>query len=237
MAEVLAVLEVAGCITEIVQGLYDYISAVKSAKDDILKLTQELFALKGALEHFDVQDGRAAAPQASQPLAAEVQGMLRMTRETLDAIQKKLGLGTASLPRGKGTSSKINRAVSALAWPFKSGDIDRYLITLERAKTWFIMVLMRDSTETMGSIYAEVQELSKAVHEDIISKKAEQMQQELDTIIKWLSPVNTSEELAKASISRVPGTGQWIWDQTFSDWAQSPKSTRAFIWIAGKCKS
>lgn len=57
MADVVfGAVEVAVCITEVVKLLYNYINGVKDAKDDIRKLTQELFALKGALEHFSLHD-------------------------------------------------------------------------------------------------------------------------------------------------------------------------------------
>jgi hypothetical protein len=244
MAEVLIALEVAGCITEVVQGLYDYIAAVKGAKDEILRLTQELFALKGALEHFDAQtskttgdgdgDGDGEASGRLNPtVAAEVQGMLRMTRDTLDAIQKKLTAGLG--PSGPG-SSRLGRAVAVLKWPLRSDDVAKYLATLERAKTWFIMVIMRDANETVGAVYAEVQQLAGVVHEDVVSRKLEQMQLQAEEVVKWLSPCDSAEELARACVARVPGTGQWIWDGEFAEWEDGPKRTKPIYWITGKCR-
>jgi hypothetical protein len=221
MAEVLGALEVALATTEVLKLLYKYISAVKGAKDDIRKLTEELFALKGALEHFDMQ----AKSDVETPMSQEVQGMLKMTYDTLKAIHKKLGNSN------RGT---IGRAVQSLSWPFRSGDIDKYLVTLERAKTWFIMVIMRDSTETTSAMYSEVQRLSTAVHEDIILRRVDTMLKEADEAMKWLSPVNSADELARACKDKLPGTGLWIWDLQFAGW-ENDLETQPFFWIAGKC--
>jgi hypothetical protein len=101
--EVFGFLEVALCISDVIPRLYDYISAVKSAREEIRKLTQELFALRGAVEHFQAQ--KNANRDSSLP--PDVQGMLRMARDTLETILKKLGK----------PPSRIGRAVEGLVWP------------------------------------------------------------------------------------------------------------------------
>lgn len=127
MAEALGLLDTALAITDVVQRLYSYISAVKSARDEIRKLTQELFALKGALGHFDVQNKAGLGPHLDE----EVQGMLKMTRDTLDTIQKELD------PPG----NALGRSVQSLKWPFRSGDIEsiwRQLRGQRHGSSWLL---------------------------------------------------------------------------------------------------
>nr|XP_036577861.1 ankyrin repeat protein [Colletotrichum truncatum]KAF6784957.1 ankyrin repeat protein [Colletotrichum truncatum] len=224
MAEVLSVIEVALCITEVVERLCTFISTVKSAKDDIRKLTQELLALKGALEHFDVQTQKGMFT----PLQGQVQSMLGMTQETLDAIRKKLGT-----PK----DSKMGRAVQSLAWPFRTGDVEKYLATVERAKTWFIMVLMRDSLDTTASVFSEMQKLTTMVHEDIISRKTDRMLSETAELLKWLSPVDSKSKLLDSVADRLPGSGQWIHAGRFSVWESGRPTEWPVFWITGRSGS
>jgi hypothetical protein len=222
MAEAIAVIEVVVVIGEVVNGLYEYISSVKDAKDDIRKLTTELFAIKGALEHFDVQSKSAM----DEAVHTQSQSMLAMTRDTLKSIEKKIGP----------PKSGIGRAFQNLAWPFRSDDVDKYMGRLERAKTWFIMVIMRESTDTTAAIHVEMQRLSTALHEDIITRRTDSMMKEAEELMKWLAPFDSRAELEKATVDRVPGTGEWIWDDEFSSWAEGQPSERQFRWIMGKCK-
>lgn len=153
--------------------------------------------------------------------------MLKMTGETLDAIKKKLDP----------PANALGCAVQKLKWPFQSGDIEKYMTTLERAKTWFIMVIMRDSTDTTAAIYAEVQRLASAVREEVVLRKTDLMLRETEEIIKWLSPVSSAEELARACQDRLPGTGRWIWDDQLTAWENGDPGSHPFFWITGKCQS
>ncbi|EXA31813.1 hypothetical protein FOVG_16955 [Fusarium oxysporum f. sp. pisi HDV247] len=224
MAEAVAALEVAGAIGDVVRRLYKYISAVKSAKDEILKLTTELSALKVALEYFDNQS------QSDLRLLRyeQVQDMLRLIRDTLLSMQKKLGLA----PSG------FDHAITILAWPFHSSDVAKYLSTLERSKTWFTMVILYDSKESLTSLYAEVQRLSSAIQDDITSRKTDTMLKEVEEVVKWLAPVNSAEELTRARKDRASGTCQWIWDRNLITWRDSSgPSKQPLFWITGKSGS
>jgi hypothetical protein len=220
----ISIAELSITITEVVERLYEYIVAVKDAKRDILRLTQELFALKGALEHLDSQSKKA---QLDDSIAAQVDSMLCLTRETLDDIQKKL----------VSPKSGFGRAMQRLAWPFQAGDIDKYLNAIERSKTWFIMVLMTDSSDTTLAIQDELKSLAAVVHEDIIARQTDSMMRELSEFLKWLAPFESAEELSKARASRVAGSGQWIWDSTMTAWVNDEKMPQQMIWVTGRCNS
>jgi hypothetical protein len=98
------------------------------------------------------------------------------------------------------------------------------------------MMSMQDSTEAMASIYVEMQNLSSAVHEHIIEQRKESMLKETDEVIKWLSPVNSSDDLARVCNDQLPGTGQWIWDGQFAVWEDGTPTTQPIFWIGGKCE-
>ncbi|KAH6895227.1 ankyrin repeat protein [Thelonectria olida] len=224
MAEVaFGALEAAVCITEIVKLLHSYITGVKEAKDDIRKLTQELFGLKGALEHFDLHD-----THIDKTIQPQVDGMLEMTQETLNDIQRRIG---------KPPSSGLGKVARSLSWPFKSGEIQKHVNTIERAKTWFIMIILKDTSETTLAIYDQVKALAEILHQDIIEKQATKMIQERDQLLEWLAPVNAQEMIKKAAQNKIPGTGRWIMDEAFSDWLELPDSKKPIVWITGKSGS
>ncbi|OHE91467.1 ankyrin repeat protein, partial [Colletotrichum orchidophilum] len=224
MAEALTVIEVALCITEVVERLCKYVSAVKNAKDDIRKLTQELLALKGAMDHFHIQNEQSL----DNPLQEQARSMLKMTQETLDAIRKRLGT-----PK----TSSLGRAIQGLAWPFRQDDIETYFATVERAKTWFIMVLMRDSLDTTTCVFTEMQKLAALVHEDIVARRTDRMLEETADLLKWLSPVDSEDKLVSSRHDRAPGTGKWIFDVYFLDWKRGSPTECPIFWITGRSGS
>ncbi|KAF7546581.1 hypothetical protein G7Z17_g8338 [Cylindrodendrum hubeiense] len=190
--------EVAVCITEVVKLIYNYVNGVKDAKDDIRKLTQELFALKGALEHFDLH-GEMGIDNSMQ---TQVDSMLKMTQETLDSIQGRLG---------KPRSSTFGKATKSLSWPFKSREIQKHLDTIERAKTWFVMVILKDSSDITLAVYDEMKVLVEMLHQDIVDKQTRKMIQDTDDLLAWLAPVNVEEMLDKATQNKIPaGSGKTV---------------------------
>ncbi|KZL63713.1 ankyrin repeat protein [Colletotrichum tofieldiae] len=224
MAEVLSIVEVALCIAEVVERLCAFVSTVRGAKDDMRKLTQELLALKGALDYFGIQHKKTL----DSSLHEQVHSMLSMTQETLDAIQLKLGTPKAS---------SVGRAVQSLTWPFRVGDVDKYLGAVERAKTWFIMVLMRDSLDVTLSVFVEMQKLTALVHEEIIARRTDRMLDETAGLLKWLSPVNSEDKLVSSRQDRAPGTGNWIRDASYLAWQRGGPTQRPIYWITGRCST
>ncbi|KAH0443967.1 hypothetical protein CcaCcLH18_00793 [Colletotrichum camelliae] len=224
MAEALTVIEVAAFITEVVDRLCTYVSAVRSAKDDIRKLTQELFALKGAMYQVNLQ----TRSDSFEPWQTQVQSVLALTNETLDAMQKKLGTPS---------TSKVGQAIQSLTWPFKSDDVEHYLATIERSKTWFIMILMRDSVDTTATVLTEMQRLTSMVRQDILDRKAHLELEETVDLLKWLSPVNSKDKLRDSVADRVPGSGQWIHAGRFSAWEEGGPTNWPVFWIAGRSGS
>lgn len=222
MAVALTIIEVTLAVSSVVKALYDYSSSAKDAKDDIHKLAQELFALKGALEYFGM-DEKSNVDDAMQD---QIRDMLVMTKETIDGIQKRLDVPT----------SGFRRTAKSLAWPFKSSEIEKHIDSIERAKTWFIMVILKDSSDTTLAVFDEVKKLTGAVHELTLEHRTSTMIKEADDLLMWLAPANTEKLLAQATESKSPGTGKWILDAEFACWLDPRDGKQPFTWITGKCK-
>ncbi|KAB5572000.1 ankyrin repeat protein [Coniochaeta sp. 2T2.1] len=222
MADPLSIAGLAVSVLQVSAEIFQYVSAVKNAKDDIRRLSHEMFALKGTLDHmvafqqFNVQDARDA-PQ--------MEAVILMTSETLATIKKRIAR----------RSTGIGKSVQLLTWPFHKGDIDKYVATLERAKTWFMMYLMQDSSDQTSAVYAEVRRLSDMIHEDIISRQLDRMTLEAEDTIRSLSPVNPAEDHLRVRRDLIPSTGQWFMDKAFEAWAEMvPSDSRPILWVKGK---
>lgn len=223
MADPLSIAGLAISVVQVSSAIYEYVSSVKNAKDDIRRLSQEMFALKGTLDHmiaFQESSSRDATD------ASQMEAVIMMTSDTLMSIKKRIAR----------RSTGIGKSVQILTWPFHKGDIDKYVATLERAKTWFMMTLMQDSTDQTSAVYAEVQRLSDMVHEDIISRQLDRMTLEAEDTIRGLSPVNPADDHLRVRRDLVPGTGRWFMDKTFEAWAEVPSDNRPILWVKGKCK-
>jgi len=223
MADPLSIAGLAVSVLQVSADIYEYVSSVKNAKDDIRRLSQEMFALKGTLDHM-VALQQSKPPDARD--AAQMEAVILMTSETLATIKKRIAR----------RSTGIGKSVQALTWPFHKGDIDKYVATLERAKTWFMMTLMQDSTDQTSAVYAEVQRLSNMVHDDIISRQLDRMTLEAEDTIRSLSPVNPADDHSRVRRDLIRGTGLWFMDKAFDAWAESSENTRPILWVKGKCK-
>lgn len=219
MATVLAAFEVAIAVGSIIKALYDFSDSAKGASKETRELIQELYALKGALEHIDVLGQDLDAATQSQ-----VKDMLLVIKETLDLIGEQLHRSRKAIIK------------QSIVWPFKSSEVQKHLGALERAKTWLIMVLMKDMSHNALAVRDEVKQLTAAVHEDMIRKQTDSLMKETVELLTWLAPFNSDEMLAKATQTKMPGTGQWILGADLATWLSLEESKHHFFWIVGKCK-
>jgi hypothetical protein len=177
-------------VSQVISSLYDYGTSVTNAREDIRQLSAELFALKGVLEHLHAQhDAGVATPrtppasstpqapqhqqqpssQARQPYDADrFADMLQSTHAFLLALLQSL-----DVPKKKGgLAAKLQR----LTWPLNRADVERHVARLERAKSWFILVLMTDSAAATADVYSEVVGLARAVRADMAQRQQQATQ-------------------------------------------------------------
>jgi len=223
MADPLSIAGLTVSVLQVSTAVFEFVSTVKNAKDDIRRLSQEMFALKGTLDHMIALQQSSSRDARDAP---QMESIIKMTSETLATISKRIAKRNTGL----------GKSVQMLTWPFQKGDIDKYVATLERAKTWFMMTLMQDSTDQTAAVYAEVQRLSDIVHEDIVFRRLDRMTLEVEATLRSLSPVNPVDDHLRVRRDLIPGTGQWFLDKSFEEWAEIPSSSRPMLWVKGKCE-
>jgi hypothetical protein len=119
--------------------LYDYVQQVRSAKKEIYDLYTEIVALQDLLEEMQ---NRQNATIHNKTLNVTVQSSqlfkdtLKVARELLQSMLDDLK------PRKEST-------LSSLTWPkHKASVLDR-TVQVERAKSYFILVLMNDAVRVL----------------------------------------------------------------------------------------
>lgn len=130
-------------IEQIVAAIYRYGKGVNDSKRETSQLCSELFALKGALEHFrmNLQDAEASAMPAPGSLSVPIIGtkefsiMLDTTESALADLLKRL-----EKPNGR-----VATALSRLTWPLKKDDIRNETQRLDRLKLYFILATTSDN--------------------------------------------------------------------------------------------
>lgn len=108
-------------VAQVLSVLYDYGKSVNGAKQDINKLSHELFALKGTLKHIDEHCLEAT----SKPRDVEV---LNSTEEFPESLLHGL-----DEPR-----SSVVKRFQTLKWLPSRNDMTKHLARLERVKSWLI---------------------------------------------------------------------------------------------------
>ncbi|KAL9097486.1 MAG: hypothetical protein Q9165_000382 [Trypethelium subeluteriae] len=212
-------------IGDIIWKVYEYGKEVKEWKSERRALWEELFALKGVLEHTqqrceyfqgtdDPMDGTTTFMQST-----EFREMILSTKEFLDDLFSRL-----TVPE-----DKLRRAVKALKWPLNKSDILTSIERLERVKAWFVMTMMSDSLDLSRDTYHEVHELKSLLHREYESRIDERQKKVKGDLVHWLAPVSPSLSHTKAFSKWQEGTGSWFVKGYFEEWFESDEPN--VLWL------
>ncbi|KAJ5920404.1 hypothetical protein N7516_011262 [Penicillium verrucosum] len=194
-------------VSHVLSSLIQYAKTVQTAKSEVRKLSGELFALKGILEHLAAQinDPPNGRNQKQVHLTAIV---LHTTNEFLQSLLMDL----------KTAETKFKRLKQALKWPFTQTEVNEHLIRLERVKSWLILVLIADHKSVDREMQNEICDLANTLKEDLRIRAQERNQFANRELLRWIAPVNPESSHLRASKRNRNGTGRWFVDghlQTF----------------------
>lgn len=127
------ILTVLGLSFEISSSIYSYSQDVKAASDSIHRLSSELFALIGVLEHVKLQKQREKSIQPSlRGKTGDSDNLKRVLEDTLVFLKElKISLDPPQ--------SRLKATIQRLKWPLKEKETQSHLQRLERVKTYFIL--------------------------------------------------------------------------------------------------
>jgi hypothetical protein len=153
MADPISITGLVLAIPPIVRLLVAYGSGIKNAKSDIQRYISELLSLKGILEHIGMlREGNTLHCRYDEK---EFWNIVHTTSENIAALHEIIE------PKRPGFGSAMQR----MTWTLKK-EIDQEIARLERAKTWFILLMTSDNYSSGKEILSEISWLSSSIRED-----------------------------------------------------------------------
>lgn len=132
-ASIVALLQLTGSVIK-------YLHGVKNASDDIKCLTLELCTMKGLLS--TLEDTLDAVDPMLLNLLDGPDGVFKQLRSTLEQLLSKTG------------SAPSNNLGKLLRFPFKKGDIDNSLSSVERQKGVLSLILQGNHLQVGQAYFA-----------------------------------------------------------------------------------
>ncbi|KAL9079823.1 MAG: hypothetical protein Q9157_001332 [Trypethelium eluteriae] len=228
MVDPVSLVSLAALVGDIIWKVYEYGKEVKEWRSERRALWEELFALKGVLEHtqqrYEYFQATDDPMNGTTPFmqSKEFREMILSTKEFLDDLSSRL-----TVPK-----DKLRKAVKALKWPLDKSDILMSIERLERVKAWFVLTMMSDSLDLSRETYHEVHELKSLLHREYESRTDERQKKSKGDLVHWLAPVTPSLTHTKAFSKWQEGTGSWFVKGSFEEWFELNKPS--ILWLRGK---
>ncbi|KAF2760203.1 hypothetical protein EJ05DRAFT_508765 [Pseudovirgaria hyperparasitica] len=229
-------ISVAGLIIAIGQVtacLIDYGKNVAHAADDVARLSQELFSLQGALEYLQT-DANSRVSSGTSPFQMtpsfdeqKFSEMVTMTQSFLQSLLKDL-----EEPR-----KRVARLMKRLEWPLKRTDVDKHFARLERAKTWFVLVLTTESSGLVREIHSSMEVLCATLEQDLHERRQVRTTHENTAMLSWLCPVSYTTTHKQIREGRRYDAGQWFMQGPLTQFLSNPTSCSLIMVLKGKSGS
>ena len=133
---------------ESVVRIYKIAKSVKDAKNDIKILCDELFALKGVLEHVQMQLEACAGSEKSAEEPDELPQLFK-TQDFSDMLQATQGFLKDLLKDLERPKKHLKATLQSLAWPLTKAEVQGHIARLERVKSWFMFAMITDGVSVL----------------------------------------------------------------------------------------
>ncbi|PYH42439.1 ankyrin repeat domain-containing protein [Aspergillus saccharolyticus JOP 1030-1] len=227
MADPISITSIIIDISDLISRLLAYAKGVRQAAADIRRLSEELFALNGVLEHLKSQyEGPPTLmrSRASADIPESLRNTLRETNESVQMLLDDL----------KQPTTRLKRVKQQLAWPFTRTEYDAHLARLERVKSWLILIITSDSHSVQRDLQADIADLARTLKTDLHLRRDEKSSAAHKDLLQWLVPVSPVDLHHQASKARTDDTGRWFLDHAFKDWLQSDVLNHRLFSLLGK---
>ncbi|KAJ5594186.1 uncharacterized protein N7459_000394 [Penicillium hispanicum] len=218
-------------VSHILSSLISYAKAVQGAKSEMRKMSEELFALKGILEHLSTTQTLPDSPKSEldldSPSPFDRDVMARILHTTNEFLQSLLS--DLEIP-----ANKFKRLKQKLQWPFTQEQVNEHLDRLERVKSWLILVLTADHVAADRDLQREMSGLASSLRDDLQMRQEERNQVANKELFEWMAPVSPASLHLQASKVHRIGTGRWLMDGHLKKWLQDQDEQRRMLVLVGK---
>lgn len=220
-------------VSHVLSSVINYAKAVQGAKPDMRRLSEELFALKGILEHISTGIGdntlkpdKHTESEASSLFDRDVMARVLFTaNEFVQTLLQEL----------EEPATKFKKLKQKLEWPFTQDQVNAHLVRLERVKSWLILVITADTAAAEKDLHQEITGLARDMKEDLRTREQERVQRDNEALFKWIAPVSPADSHLRASDGRRIGTSRWFTKSHLKGWLQSPLDGKRILFLVGKC--
>ncbi|KAJ6114674.1 hypothetical protein N7486_000452 [Penicillium sp. IBT 16267x] len=216
-------------VSNIISSLIQYSKAVQGARSEMRKLSEELFALRGILDHLETQSSseipkvQHIESEGSAPFNEDIMNrVLGTTKEFLDSIIKDL----------EPAESKLQSLKQKLEWPFTEAKVNAHLTRLERVKSWLILVLTADHAAVERDLQREIGSLARSLTEDLKVREQERNQIANRELFQWMAPVSPANSHLRASEGHDVASGNWFIGGHLKHWLRN--GDRNIFFLVGK---
>ncbi|KAJ5909759.1 hypothetical protein N7504_004402 [Penicillium tannophilum] len=216
-------------VSHIIARLIKYAKAVQGARSEMRKLSEELFGLRGILDHLQTQSSSDISKvqhiesEGSAPFNENImERVLHTTKEFLDSILKDL----------EPAESKLKSLKQKLEWPFTEAKVNAHLTRLERVKSWLILVLTADHAAVERDMQREIGSLARSLTEDLKIREQERDQMANKELFQWMAPVSPANSHLRASEGHDIASGKWFISGHLKHWLRH--GNRNIFFLVGK---
>lgn len=224
---------VASLADDVFTAVFKYAKAVKDARSDVQRLSEEISELVTMLRTLKAlaadleSDGDKFNPLLSAHL-------LNQFQRTLTKIESRVKKGLDSFKQ-----SKLDGVMRRLKWPLSVSETKELLDDLSRHKSTIAMALSADSMREIQLLLSKNAELGNKVSNltGIVKNVEINTQITIDDkkrqVLKYFMKVNPQPNLKMSLGLKHPMTGLWLTNSPgFTEWLESPGS-RARLWLSG----
>ncbi|KAJ6021911.1 hypothetical protein N7540_007415 [Penicillium herquei] len=233
MADPISVTSLVLDVGHILARLIKYAKTVQIANVEIRRLSEELFALKGILEHVVAHTPGHLATDEDMRMKQESEfdyelmtKVLHATNEFLQSIIIELNIPKTGL----------QRVTQKLKWPFTQERVKDQLAHLERIKSWLVLVLVSDQSLAYRSFQEDISDLISTLKRDLQIREQERHQTADRELFQWIAPVNPASSHLRALDQHQPGTSGWFVDGILKKFLGNTDG-KQILFISGKSGS
>lgn len=124
----------------VIGQVYNFGKQIKEAKNEIRDLYVELLALKGILEQMKTEEESLISDPWNQEMA-----QMFLSQPVLDAFNTSSNLLSNILVSLEKTQAPRHKSIKTLGWPLLRNELQTQIKQLERLKSYFVLVMLKDT--------------------------------------------------------------------------------------------
>ncbi|KAJ5918080.1 hypothetical protein N7454_010455 [Penicillium verhagenii] len=208
MADPISIIGLIADVSDIISSLIKYAKAVQSARSEMLKLSEEMFALRGILDHLAAQ---SSSEKHLEVYHIESEGSVPFNQDIMNRVlQTTKDFLTSLLKELQPAKTKLKSLKQKLEWPFTQETINGHLTRLERVKSWLILVITADHAAVERDMQQEIGALARSLTEDLRIREQERKQIADRELLEWIAPVSPANSHLRATEGHNIATGKWF---------------------------